>query len=373
MCGILGFSRYVASPSQLIAATVLASKMVDRGRQSWGTTNGVEVLKDVGSITNTSLLHTHFAETSFSPGGVVFGHTRASSHGSITPENAHPHRLISADQQTTIVGVHNGTVTQASMTKHNTKNFQVDTQLLYDLIVNNQPTDDIEGTGVLVYMVNGSQLRFLRFNSSNLYVAQDLSTGGLIWSSTKTAVEEAATMAGIFLGAEIKTEPETIYELQEGTEAEGQVLREVGKRKFSTLTTVTYVDHTGAQQFRGHSRGSQYYGGGSGYHGGPKKCKVCAALKPEDEDLMVCPLCLHIATLANNATNNQSFLWFGHHLFGDVATAANNTTTTTTTTVDPFPTEETYEDDEAITVRNFVPTEAEQRKIQFGFYAHEGD
>lgn len=315
MCGILGFTRYTASPSQLIAATVMASKMSDRGKQSWGTTNGLTVAKDVGSITSTSILATHLGEQSFSPGGVVFAHTRASSHGSVSKQNAHPHILISDNAANMIIGVHNGTIAHPSMFKHNHKKFEVDTQLVYDLIVNDQPTDHIEGTGVLVYMVNNETLRFLRFNSTNLYIAQDLGTGGLIWASTKTAVEEAAAMAGIALGEEIKTTAETIYELREGEGEAGHVLVEVGKRKFSTLTATTYTDNTGAQQFhrRHHAAGGVY--SGTGYTGTPYygKCKVCDALKPEQTEIGVCPLCLEVANTPTNSLNMEAFLWYGHH------------------------------------------------------------
>jgi hypothetical protein len=319
MCGILGFTRYVASPSQLIAATVMAQKMVERGRQSWGTTDGLTVAKDVGAITKHSLLDTHIGQRSSSPGGVLFAHTRASSHGSVSKENAHPHILVSDDASNMVIGVHNGTVASACMFKHNAKKFEVDTQLLFDLIVNDQPTDEIEGTGVLVYMVNNEALRFLRFNSTNLYIAQDLGTGGLMWASTKIAVEEAAELAGIKLGEEIKTQPETIYELREGEGTIGHVLVEIGKKKFSTLTATTYTDATGAQQF--HRRQNHHqgvWGVGSGYHQGSGtvhhyKCKVCDALRPEQTEVGVCPLCLAIAEQPDNSTNYGNFLWFGHH------------------------------------------------------------
>jgi hypothetical protein len=309
MCGILGFTQYEARPSQIIAAAILASKMVDRGRQSWGTTNGWTVTKAVGSITSANLMSTHIGEASQSPFGVMFAHTRASSHGSVSAENAHPHTLVSDNGQHQIIGVHNGTITHPCMIQQNTKKWEVDTQLIYDRLVNDGLTTNLEGTGVLVYMLDGEHLRFLRFNSTNLYIANDLDTGGLIWASTETAVKEAAAMAGIKLGAEIKTEPETIYQVAVDPNTKLHTLVVVGERKFARPIQTSYTDRSGATQFAG-----AYSGCGYSPSHTKGTCVVCNSLKEMDTGLGLCELCLEIALDKNNSINYESFLWFGHYM-----------------------------------------------------------
>ena len=199
------------------------------------------------------------------------------------------------------------------MSQHNKKKFEVDTQFVYDLLVNEQSTEHVEGTGVLVYVVNNKRLRFLRFHSTNLYIAQDLSTGGLIWASTKDAVKLAATMGGITLGPEIETQPETIYEVVT-TEDKGHQLMEVGKQKFAPLHQTTYTNAAGAQQFvasTGYRSGQTV----STVNYARAKCRCCGTLNTnQSEGLDLCGLCLEIATHADNSMNQQSFWWFGHYM-----------------------------------------------------------
>ena len=312
MCGILGFTKYTASPQQLLMVSVMADKMVDRGRQSWGSTDGITVKKFTEAISVANWSQGHFMEPSQGHLQTLLVHTRASSHGAITVENAHPHIAVSADAMHMIVGVHNGTIVEDSMVAHNTKKFEVDSQMIFDMLVNNVPTKDLEGTGVLVYMHDENSLRMLRFNSTNLYVARDLSTGGLIWASTQEAVLKAAQRAGVELGSEIKTEPHTIYEIQDSPE--GHTLVEIGKQEFATPKAVVHV-HNGADWFgqvtqRGHHHGT------TGYHGGYHQtlCLGCKSLRKANQGFGFCTVCTKIA-LAPTATQwENSVMYMGHYL-----------------------------------------------------------
>jgi len=224
----------------------------------------------------------------------------------VSVDNAHPHRMVNTDGSKVIVGVHNGTVQQPSMTRFNTKKFDVDTQMLYDRLVNDLPTDQIEGTGVLVYMQNESSMRFLRFNSTNLYVARDTTTGGLVWASTKDAVLTAAKRAGVVLSEEIITKPETIYEVQEHDNMHKLV--EIGKQKFGIITQNVYTDTTGAQCFLPSRTG---YG-----HGSHKSaiCPQCKTLRPRSDGWGLCVVCQDISLTETNSYYENTYVYVGHYI-----------------------------------------------------------
>jgi hypothetical protein len=313
MCGIFGFTKYTASPQQLVMVSVLADKMVERGRQSWGSTDGITVKKFAETIALGNWSLGHFMEPSQGHLQTMLAHTRASSHGAITVENAHPHVAFSEDAMHMIVGVHNGTIVDDSMVAHNTKKFEVDSQMIFDMLVNDLPTKDLEGTGVLVYMQDQNSLRMLRFNSTNLYVARDLGTGGLIWASTQAAVLQAALRAGITLSDELKVEPCTIYEVQDSPQ--GHTLVEVGKQEFAAPKAIVHV-HNGADWFGNQVQRQRYNGVGSGYHGGTYEalCLGCKSLRKTVQGFGFCTVCTKIALAPKASSWENSVMYMNHYL-----------------------------------------------------------
>lgn len=322
MCGIFGFTRYIAAPEQIALAINLGMRMTTRGQQSWGTTDGIEVKKDVGSFANAKWHNSHLFKPSTGPMEVLLGHTRASSHGSISKENAHPHTMVSDDAKKMIIGVHNGTVSKDAMEKYNTKNFEVDTQMIYDLLVNGKSTKGITGTGMLVWIEDTAKIRFCRFNSTNLYIANDQYNGGLIWASTKSAVVEGAEQCGISLGPEITFKADTIYEVRavDGVDT----LVEIGPQEFGGTIGTVYVNSTGAEMFedwgngvRRSQRGSVVaysgYGTATTYHATtPSKCLCCGVLRPTPATGL-CLLCTEIAMQPDAREWFDGFLFVGNH------------------------------------------------------------
>ncbi len=313
MCGILGFTKYLATPHQIVMASVMLDEMVDRGRQSWGTTDGEEVCKFVEAATSGDWSKSHIMRPSASHLRTMFAHTRAASHGGITLENAHPHLLLSDDANHKIIGVHNGTIADWSMKANNLKNFQVDSQMIFDMLVNNQETKDVEGTGVLVYMQDHISLRMLRFNSTNLYVARDLSTGGLVWASTKDAVEKAAKRAGVLLSAEMPTKAETIYEVQDSPD--GHIIVDVGEQKFAApRTMVRYVN--GADLFDDNESYNPWTGHGNRgasipYHA---TCHHCQTFRPIVGGIGLCTICETIMMDPTATIYSDTMIYIGHYV-----------------------------------------------------------
>jgi len=100
MCGIIGY--YGLKNASNIILDGLKS-LEYRGYDSWGiavkTKDEFNIIKKVGKISDT-------ATVNFGNGNIAIGHTRWSTHGRVTHENAHPH--TSNDGK--IAVVHNGII-----------------------------------------------------------------------------------------------------------------------------------------------------------------------------------------------------------------------------------------------------------------------
>lgn len=199
MCGIFGFSRITDVTRRM--APILALAMEDRGRDSWGATNGRdEIIKHLGPI------HRTWSEEVNAWAGWETGifHTRAASTGAITIPNQHPF-VVEKDGRI-IIGIHNGIVTNHEILnkKHN-RTFECDSPHIFMAIAGFSTTNEIMGYGNLAWyertMEDANPRLFLaRFNGDNLFVAQ-LNDGEVVFCSLKEPLEKAAMIAG----SEVKT------------------------------------------------------------------------------------------------------------------------------------------------------------------------
>lgn len=335
MCGIFGFTKYLATPQQVIMASTLANEMVSRGRQSWGTTNGKEVSRAVGPITEADLSTTDLLYTSQGPFGLMLCHTRAASHGGVSESNAHPHTICSDDANTIVIGVHNGTLFETCMTEHNPKKYEVDTQLIYDYIANNKDPKDLKGTGVLVWAQDYTSVNFARFNSGNLYLAPILGAtdedivGSLVWASTKAAVLKAAKLAGVTLGDEIAVDEFDVYTLTESATTKYHSISKTGRFEVGLPNHVTtFTDGTGATIIRSkgsyHSTGGRYVGsygqtttssyfGGGGYQSTDSTCPRCKTFRLAGSTMGMCNYCARGLADADCPNWDGEFIFVGHH------------------------------------------------------------
>jgi hypothetical protein len=214
MCGIFGFSHL--TPTTRAMAPFLAWEMEDRGHDSWGATNGTDVVKVMGPITDSYAYHMD----EINAWDRAIYHTRASSQGSVCVENQHPFTFSKSDAagkwQRTLIGIHNGIVSNHyQLNQKYGRGFAVDTMHIYKHLTDRIPTGEIQGYGNLAwYEMNPTTpegvLYLMRFNSDNLHVAR-MGTDELVFCSTKDPIERAAAMAGTNIRTFFKLEEEHPY------------------------------------------------------------------------------------------------------------------------------------------------------------------
>jgi hypothetical protein len=120
-------------------------------------------------------------------------HTRYGTTGQNTLENAHPFTI--SGELGVVVGIHNGIISNhAELNKTHKRNCTVDSQHIFHAIANGQTLNDLQGYGAIVYSLNGTWY-IGRFNEGEMSAA--ITDAGIVFASTKTAVQEALSLAGI--------------------------------------------------------------------------------------------------------------------------------------------------------------------------------
>src|SRR5437867_10025519 len=150
MCGIFGFATTKKIPRAWQVVTQLALYNESRGRQSWGITwlpkNGKtpSVEKDVGEISK------NLYRIPLLSSGILIGHTRAATIGSVSKENAHPFAFT--NDKNTVIGVHNG-----GLSNHDELNaklhrsFAVDSMHIFAHLAEERDMKEINGSGTVVF------------------------------------------------------------------------------------------------------------------------------------------------------------------------------------------------------------------------------
>lgn len=258
MCGILGVSTLNKNTKPIIP--FLAWAMQSRGSDSWGASNGVEVIKHMGKIRKSFYLPSNWSQNP------VFVHTRAASRGVVNIENAHPHMIGN------IIGIHNGTLSNHSElnTKYS-RNYDVDTAHIFHHISEGLELDDISGTAVLAWFdkEHPGQMFLCRINSSSLDVVK-LKTGEIIFASEMIPIQESVAMGGGEIEAEYTIDPGMVYRIDSKT---GNLYKTNRQYKFKTAQTYT---HSNANLWHGHV----HSGGNTGTYRSyqlidKKKCFAC--------------------------------------------------------------------------------------------------
>lgn len=218
MCGIAGYSHATDVTRRMLPH--LLWEMESRGKDSWGATNGFDVVKHIGPVTYSFEESRAEIETW---DRAIF-HTRGASTGDITVENQHPFTFSNAPEgspewRRTVIGIHNGIVAN-----HNTlndkysRNFTCDSMHIYKHLADGLEMREIRGWGNLAWYdftpskLNGV-LRLLRFNQDALEIAK-LKTGEHVFCSTAAPIVRAARMAGSCVDFFYKVQPETIYTIE---------------------------------------------------------------------------------------------------------------------------------------------------------------
>lgn len=209
-------------------APFLAYAMQDRGTDSWGMTNGSEVVKDVGPI-----LAGYYIPDNWDRG--IF-HTRAASVGAVTVENAHPFTVSSEER--TVIGIHNGHISNYhSLNTNHSRECSVDSQHLFHHIHANMSMDDIYGWGAVAWYDTDDfdHLQLVKFNMDDLHIAK-LKNGDVVFASTRSPIVKAAQA--------VRAEIDSFYQIESGRRyrlgrEEGLLVGPVmpfGTRSYSTYT-----------------------------------------------------------------------------------------------------------------------------------------
>lgn len=190
MCGIFGFSRATEASRQLMPW--LALGMQSRGKDSWGGTDGVDVIKHLGKIEDSWEL------PKWKRG--IF-HTRSGTSGAVSLENQHPFKYSRADGSY-VIGVHNGVITNhhALDSKHG-RSLAVDSMHVYAHIAEDKDLGEIEGWGALAWFDvspggRKSTMNFCRFNMDSFHFML-LEDGGIVFASTLDTIKFATKMLGV--------------------------------------------------------------------------------------------------------------------------------------------------------------------------------
>ncbi len=190
MCGLFGSAtpKPVKHMQQVMIQLALYNE--ERGKASWGMTNGTKIWKDVGPI-GRNLYQIPFQESGFN-----VAHTRAATVGDTKKANAHPFEFTALDGKA-VIGVHNGTLTNwEELNKKYGVNLEVDSMHIFRHIALSLPLAEISGWGTIVFFKD-NRLNFCRFNGGVLSVAQLPHKAGIVWSSEEYALEKALDGAGL--------------------------------------------------------------------------------------------------------------------------------------------------------------------------------
>jgi asparagine synthetase B (glutamine-hydrolysing) len=203
MCGIAGYITTTKTDYRhSVAVAILAKHMDERGGHSWGAMDASQVIHGLGSI-NLGLTVNGRMPQQFAL------HTRYGTTGARVLENSHPFTI--KGQAGEVVGMHNGIISNhAQLNRDQNRALVVDSQHIFANISEGRSLDNLEGYGAIVYRVGGDWY-IGRFNQGEMKVAM---TGcGLFFASTKDALMEALSFAGIAIMKWVKVKDNTVYRL----------------------------------------------------------------------------------------------------------------------------------------------------------------
>lgn len=189
MCGLFGFSRFNDKTRDM--ARFLAYAMVFRGDDSWGASNGIEVIKELGPITHGFHIPIKWREGIF--------HTRGASVGAVTQKNAHP--FVVEHEGRRVIGIHNGGVRNwEEMNRRHNRHCEVDSEHLFYHLAERKNLGELSGVGTIIWydIYDGRQtIHLARWNYGDLAIARLKGDNGIVFCSTKDPIILAADLAGI--------------------------------------------------------------------------------------------------------------------------------------------------------------------------------
>lgn len=185
MCGVFGFSQLTNRTRRM--APFMAFAMEMRGSDSWGGSDGNELIKRVGPIGESFEIPEHWVSGIF--------HTRAATVGCVSVRNAHPFEVVADGKR--VIGIHNGHVSNHELIRNRyNRDCQVDSEHIFYNLVEGKPLEELNGRGTIAWF-DGQfnedgryRIKLARWNFGDLEVAR-LKSGEVVFASTKSAIEKA--------------------------------------------------------------------------------------------------------------------------------------------------------------------------------------
>lgn len=199
MCGIAGWNLTEKPKESFVLA--LALIMQERGEDSYGFFDGTTITKDAEAIGQGIPARMMCVEKGFL-------HTRHATSGRVIAENAHPFAIGD------IVGAHNGMIYNHFELQKDHARFAsapVDSMHIFCHIAENKPLTDLEGYGAIEYYQNGEWLIGAACGGALEVAKLDV---GVVWASTKQAIQAAVYQAGYTLQHFYTIEDGKIYRVE---------------------------------------------------------------------------------------------------------------------------------------------------------------
>jgi glucosamine 6-phosphate synthetase-like amidotransferase/phosphosugar isomerase protein len=242
-------------------AQFLAFAMEFRGEDSWGASNGEEVIKQIGPISEKFYIPKGWKEGIF--------HTRGASVGAITQKNAHPFVVGTGDKR--IIGMHNGSVrNHKELNEKYGRKCEVDSEHIYHQMVDGKPLNELDGKGTMIWYqtVEGKRaIHLARWNFGDLECAE-LEGNGVVFCSNREPIKIAAAMARV----KIKTFYEILIDGWDHVIENGKIM------KVKSLDMYKYYNFAGRETVTDLKD----------YH----KCRVCNETKTK---FVICYKCIREA------------------------------------------------------------------------------
>lgn len=275
--------------------------MSERGRSSWGVTDGDSLFKQVGDICDT------FVELDLK--GPSY-HTRAPSCGEVSEANAHPFEWVSEAQNRRVVGMHNGHIANHSdlKTKYAPARdaIQVDSQHIIAHLAEGSDLAELGGYGAVVWYEmpigkHAERTRFLStFNSTALSIAK-LKSGECVYASTESAITTALKLCGAQLDSFYRIDEKMKYSFS----ADGSELERHGKLKWGNN-----VYHTPRQAHQNTSFTPQVHNPTGFRSFALDECMMPGCQQKTSELEIVCGACLQRARAEYQGGTVQQFTGF---------------------------------------------------------------
>ena len=250
MCGIFGYSRLTEVTRKM--SPLLAWDLSNRGMDSWGMTNGSEVLRFTGGMIDKWVEPPEAWN-----GSAVSFHNRGASfrENAADPECAHPYTFTKPDGST-VIGMHNGIIrNHGDLNKKHSRQFPVDSMHLFANLAEGLGWEEMQGWANCVWWETerGERtLRVIRCNDQDMNV-MTLEDGTCVWCSRELPVRVAARMMGNPVKSVWKINEYHPYIITsvDGVDVPYELSRVMKFGNYTQFPTTTYTPH-GNEFYRQH-------------------------------------------------------------------------------------------------------------------------